>query len=84
MSLLTGEPRTATVTAAIDCDLLEIDADGFRRVVLENPSVLERITNVTATRREELQRHRETHAISAAIAEARQTFLTRVRQFLRL
>jgi small-conductance mechanosensitive channel/CRP-like cAMP-binding protein len=84
MSLLTGEPRTATVTAATDCDLLEIDADGFRRVVLANPSVLERVTNVTAARREELQRHRETHTIAAAIAEARQTFLTRVRQFLRL
>ena len=30
MSLLTGEARTATVTAATDCDLLEIDAEGFR------------------------------------------------------
>jgi small-conductance mechanosensitive channel/CRP-like cAMP-binding protein len=84
MSLLTGEPRTASVTAATDCDLLEIDAEGFRRVVLANPSVLERITNVTATRREELQRHRETHTIAAAIADARQSLLTRVRQFLRL
>jgi CRP-like cAMP-binding protein len=84
MSLLTGEPRTATVTAASDCDLLEIDADGFRRVVMTNPSVLERITSVTAVRRQELDRHRETHAVSAGPSEARQSLLTRVKQFLGL
>ena len=44
MSLLTGEPRTATVTAATDCDLLEIDVEGFRSVVLANPSVVEHVT----------------------------------------
>jgi CRP-like cAMP-binding protein len=84
MSLLTGEARTATVTAAADCDLLEIDVDGFRHVVLANPSVLERVTNVTSSRREELERHREAHAMAAATADARYSFLTRVRQFLRL
>ena len=84
MSLLTGEARTATVTAAGDCDLLEIDVEGFRRVVLANPSVLERVTTVTSTRREELERHREAHAMAAATADARHSFLTRVRQFLRL
>lgn len=84
MSLLTGEARTATVTAVTDCDVLEIDAAGFRRVVLENPSVLERVTSVTAARREELARHRETHAVATAVADTRQSFLARVRQFLRL
>lgn len=84
MSLLTGEARTATVTAAVDCDLLEIDDEGFRRVVLANPSVLERVTTVTSTRREELGRHREAHAMAAATADARHSLLTRVRQFLRL
>jgi CRP-like cAMP-binding protein len=84
MSLLTGAARTATVTAVVDCDLLEIDADGFRRLVIANPSVLERVTSVTAARREELDRHRETHAIPTAVAEARHSFLTRVREFLRL
>ena len=84
MSLLTGEPRTATVTAATDCDLIEIDADGFRSVVMTNPSVLDHVTSVTASRREELDRHRETYAAAAATTEARQTLLKRVRQFLRL
>lgn len=84
MSLLTGEPRTATVTAATDCDLVEIDAEGFRSVVMANPSVLDHVTAVTATRREGLDRHRETHVTTAAITETRQSLLDRVRQFLRL
>jgi small-conductance mechanosensitive channel len=84
MSLLTGELRTATVTAVADCDLLEIDVDGFRRVVLTNPSVLERVTSVTSARREELVRHREAHALATASADPGHSFLVRVRQFLRL
>jgi hypothetical protein len=52
--------------------------------VLANPSVLERVTTVISTRREELDRHRETHAVAAAVAEARHSLLSRVRQFLRL
>lgn len=84
MSLLTGESRTATVTALTDCDLLEIDAEGFRTVVMTNPSVLEHVTSVTASRREELDRHRETRATAMSAADAKQTLLTRVRQFLRL
>jgi small-conductance mechanosensitive channel/CRP-like cAMP-binding protein len=84
MSLLTGEARTATVTAAIDCDVLEIDAEGFRTVVMTNPSVLEHVTSVTAARRVGLDRHREIHAAAVSTTEARQTLLTRVRQFLRL
>ncbi len=84
MSLLTGEARTATVTAIIDCDLLEIDAEGFRTVVMANPSVLEHVTSVTSSRREELDRHRETRATAISPADAKQTLLKRVRQFLRL
>ena len=84
MSLLTGEARTATVTAATDCDLLEIDAEGFRSVVLANPPVLEQVTSVAASRREGLDRHRESHAASASAVEIRQSLLARVRHFLRL
>jgi small-conductance mechanosensitive channel/CRP-like cAMP-binding protein len=84
MSLLTGEPRNATVVAETDCELLEIDADGFRQHVLGNPTVLERFMQATAARREELERHRETQTQVAKPADSAQTLLARVRQYLRL
>ena len=84
MSLLTGEPRTATVTAATDCELLEIGADAFRRVLLPDPALVERITSAVTVRRSELELHRATKAVRPVAVEAPHTFLTRVRQFLRL
>jgi small-conductance mechanosensitive channel/CRP-like cAMP-binding protein len=84
MSLLTGEPRSATVMAATDCDLFEIDAEGFRRLVLANPTVLERVTAATAARREELERHRGVHALAATPTDSTQSLLARVKNFLRL
>ncbi len=84
MSLLTGDPRSATVTAATDCELLEIRADAFRRVVLPDPALVERITSAVTARRAELESHRTTRASRHAAAEAPHTFLARVRQFLRL
>lgn len=84
MSLLTGEARSATVTAIVDCRLLEIDADRFRELVLRNPSTLERVTAVTSARRAELHRHLETHAVAVVSADTPQSLLARVRHFLRL
>ena len=44
MSLLTGDPRTATVAAATDSVVLEIDADALREVVLSRPDAIEAIS----------------------------------------
>ena len=84
MSLLTGEVRSASVTGVTDCDLLEIDADGFRKVILANPSVLERVTTVVSSRKGELDRHREMHVVIETGDEGPQSFLARVRRFLRI
>lgn len=84
MSLLTGEPRSATVTAATDCELLEIGADAVRRVLLPDPALVERITSAVAVRRSDLEIHRETRTARPTEVEAPHTLLARVRQFLRL
>ena len=84
MSLLTGDARSATVTALTDCELIEISADAFRRVVLADAAIVERVAAAVDTRRAELERHRATRAHGAAVAETPQTFLARVRRFLRL
>ncbi len=84
MSLLTGEPRSATVSAAIDCEVLEIGVEAFRRVVVADPAILERVTAAVAARRAGLELHRATRSAPAGSPEAPHTFLERVRQFLRL
>jgi small-conductance mechanosensitive channel/CRP-like cAMP-binding protein len=84
MSLLTGEPRSAAVIAIGDCVLLEITADTFRRVVLENPAILERVTSVVEERRAGLERTKLAVVTPVAVQEARRSLLSRVQQFLRL
>jgi CRP-like cAMP-binding protein len=83
MSLLTGAPRTATVRATADSEVLEITADSFRRFVLANPAVVDEIGKAVITRQAELAQvaaaGRETPA-----PEPPQRFLMRVRRFLRL
>ena len=84
MSLLTGEPRTATVTAATDCRLLEIGVDAFRTVALADPTIIEHVTAAVTTRRAELDLHRATKSAMPVALETPQTFLARVIDFLRL
>src|SRR3954454_12614338 len=82
MSLLTGDRRSATVTAVTDCELLEIAVEAFRRVVLSDAASVDRVASAVGSRRQELERHRATRAATAVEAETPQTFLERVRRFL--
>ena len=84
MSLLTGDPRTATVTAVTDCELIEIGVDAFRRVVLADAALVERVAAAVAARRAEQDQYRATNASGGAAVETPQTLLDRVRRFLRL
>jgi CRP-like cAMP-binding protein len=85
MSLLTGDPRSATVSARGDAALLEITADTFRRIVLANPTVLERISAVIDKRRTELAERAATVAAEpAAIAEGPRPLLRKIQRFFGL
>ena len=80
MSLLTGDPRSASVKAVTDLELLEITADAFRRFVLANPSAVELVASAVSTRTAELAARRATGPVAAP--EPPQTFLARVQRFL--
>jgi small-conductance mechanosensitive channel len=58
MSLLTGDPRTATVTARGDCTVIEISADAFRTYVQSRPEVIDHLAEASAARRKALDQSR--------------------------
>jgi small-conductance mechanosensitive channel/CRP-like cAMP-binding protein len=82
MSLLTGEPRTATVLAVGDVAVVEVSADLFRRIAAEHPDAIEKIGMAAAVRRVGLEQTRAATA-GAATAEAT-TLFARMKKFLRL
>ena len=84
MSLLTGEPRTASAAAVEDTTLLEVTADEFRRFLLANPAIVEQIGAVVAERRLGLSRAREAAVAALPLPEARRSLVTRMRAFFRL
>ncbi len=83
MSLLTGEPRTATVVARGDVVVIEIDSELFRTLGATQPYAIEQIGVAAVTRRTELDQIKNASQ-GTAVAEAPATFIARMKKFLRL
>jgi small-conductance mechanosensitive channel/CRP-like cAMP-binding protein len=85
MSMLTGDPRTATVRALDDAHLLEIEAADFRQLAIANPGLIEQVGRVVAQRRIGLAEAQSTAAASATAAtQIPKSLLSRIQRFLRL
>jgi small-conductance mechanosensitive channel/CRP-like cAMP-binding protein len=84
MSMLTGDTRTATVRAIDDVRALEISAERFRALAIEQPDLVEHISRVVSSRRVGLDEARAVAAASAATVAAPRTLLGRIQKFLRL
>ena len=84
MSMLTGEPRAATVRAIDDVRVLEVPSEQFRGIALERPGLIEHISTVVTARRAELDGARAAAAASAASANAPRNLFRRMQQFLKL
>jgi CRP-like cAMP-binding protein len=87
MSLLTGEPRRATVRALADCDVVEIRKAVLARSLKENPELLAQLSGLLARR--QLETEGALAALPNASAHDRQTtyeanFLARLRTFFEL
>jgi small-conductance mechanosensitive channel/CRP-like cAMP-binding protein len=81
MSLLTGEPRTASVQARVDCVVLEISPDAFNQLAVTNPAALERVTALAAERRGPLEQARLA-SLAASPAVAASGLLARMRRWM--
>jgi small-conductance mechanosensitive channel/CRP-like cAMP-binding protein len=85
MSMLTGQPRSATVRAVEECAVVELTADALRAVALANPDVLRRISAVVGVRRADLERQKaETAADKAQAVETPRSLMERIQAFLHL
>ena len=83
MSLLTGDPRSASVVARGDTVVLELDADVFRALGAADPQAIEQVGIAAVTRRAQLTQIRDA-AQSAVTVDVPATFLGRMKKFLRL
>jgi small-conductance mechanosensitive channel len=82
MSLLTGEPRSATVLAKGDVVVVEIGADLFRRLGAAHPEAIEKIGMAAMVRRSGLEQAKSASAEVVTVEAS--TLMTRMKKFLRL
>lgn len=80
MSLMTGEPRVATVRAARECELLVVRRSAFQAALAEEPEVLALISEVLAERRAMLSEQNLTES-SARARDTAPVLLARIRRF---
>ena len=83
MSLLTGEPRTATVRALGDATVLELDADLFRTLGAHDPQAIEDVGIAAMERRPELDQAKDASR-RTDVVDAPTSFLSRMKRFLRI
>ena len=82
MSLLTGEPRSATVLAVGDVSAVEIGAELFRRMAALHPDAIEKIGVAALERKAGLDQVKTAAAGAATVATT--TLVTRMKKFLGL
>jgi CRP-like cAMP-binding protein len=82
MSLMTGEPRNATVRAAGACVLLVIDHDAFHAVLQLAPDLAERVSRVIAERQAALDGRAAARAPEEPTVQERSSvLLDRIKRF---
>jgi small-conductance mechanosensitive channel/CRP-like cAMP-binding protein len=90
MSLLTGEPRSATVRAEGDCYIMEISKPLMANVLRQSPESLHQLSELLAHRKMETEGIVKDAAAAAAGAQSKKeqeytaTFLKRLRAFFEL
>jgi len=82
MSVLTGEPRSATVLAVDDVVAVEIVADLFRRLGVAHPESIEKVGTAAMERRASLEQAKS--ATTSAVPVETSTLIARMKKFLRL
>jgi small-conductance mechanosensitive channel len=82
-SLMTGEPRSATVTAAEPTEVLTIGKNDMRRALEASPELGESISRMLAARREQLREHLNKSAAEIASAARMENMDSLSRELLR-
>ena len=87
ISLLTGKPRTASVTAKTDCDIVEIDKSGMGDLLKQYPRLADHLSETLSTRRSLLETELANwkgDPETAPISQTKGSFLARMRQLFGL
>jgi CRP-like cAMP-binding protein len=87
ISLLTGEPRSATILATLDCEVLEIDQETIGILLREHPELAESLSETVVARRSATETQLASapaNGDSPGTDTTKEGFLRRLRKFFQL
>lgn len=84
MSLLTGEPRSATIRTTEESVCIVIDSGVFHSIFREDPELSERLSELLSRRAMELKEARERGAEPERTEDLRESILSRIKQFFKV
>ena len=87
MGMMTGEPRSATVIALTDVECYRLDKEAFHEILQRRPEIAEKLSEILARRRVELEAAREDLNEEAKSMRARKhqgDLLQRIKDFFGL
>lgn len=84
MSLLTGQPRSATVIAATEAVVLELHKDDLDPVLRARPALLDGLTAIMAERQARNSARPATADLPSAAAPTREDILARLKSFFKI
>ncbi len=86
MSLLTGDPRTATVTTATACSLYELDKSSLESILTSRPAIAKTLSHAVAARQLQTQQATATtpHLVNDDSTGLAHQLLRRINQFFKL
>jgi CRP-like cAMP-binding protein len=87
ISLLTGEPRSATLVAILDCEVVEIGRESMAVLLREHPELAESLSETVVVRRSAMETHLAKAPMNGDDQQATATkegLLRRLRQFFQL
>ena len=86
-SLLTGDPRSATVVAMTRVECWRLDRAAFQELLTRRPEIADEVAEVLAARATDLERARENLGAEAAMRRAAETktdLVDKIRRFFRV
>jgi small-conductance mechanosensitive channel/CRP-like cAMP-binding protein len=87
ISLLTGEPRSATVLATLDCEVLEIEQETIGILLREHPELAESLSETVVARRSATETQLASVPVNGEDRErdaTKESLLRRLRKFFQL
>jgi len=85
MGLMTGEPRSATVRAETECELLVISHEAFHAALAANAGIIERISELLVARQAELEEVASSRRSEVAIEQDRsKRLISQIKDFFKL